>query len=139
MPLIVPDHPPPLAGPTNALGAALTCSVTVLVTVVYFAVSVGVNVVESVWAPASLMMVPAGGVYAKVPATFAVALSWAADSAVPAVTGAGTAQVTVGASGPTVQLGVTDLPKRAPLGATMYVVQSGKFTRPLTMGYVTPL
>ena len=59
------------------------------------AVSVGVNVAVKVWVPA-LGVVPLAGLYTIAPATLPVALSCAAESAVPKVIALGVAQVIVG-------------------------------------------
>jgi len=59
-------------------------------------VSVGVNVTLNICVPAVLITVPAAGLYANVPATFAVAFNCAELKAVPAITAAGVAHVITG-------------------------------------------
>jgi hypothetical protein len=61
-------------------------------------VSVGVNVTLSVCAPVALSTVPAAGVYANVPSTFAVAFNCAAPSVSPTAAAAGVAHVITGVS-----------------------------------------
>src|SRR5688500_13934449 len=78
---------------TGAAGA--TVIVTVPVAVVKFAASAGVKRTESGELPIG-NTVPAAGVYAKVPAVFALALSWVAPSGRPTTMGAGVAHVTTG-------------------------------------------
>ena len=76
-------------------GAAFTVNPTLLVAVLKSVVSVGVNVTDSVWLPAP-GVVPAEGLYAKLPAVLAVASSCVALSAVPLVIAAGVGQLIVG-------------------------------------------
>ena len=72
----------------------------------------------------------------------ALAFNCVPESRVPTVTALGVVHVMAGVIGPLtpgVQFGVVDPPFNEPLGPTMNVVQSGKFTRPFTIGYVPPL
>jgi hypothetical protein len=108
----------------------------------------GVKVTDSVCVPTVFIVVPDGGVYTNVPAIAlpladAVAFNCAGPSAIPRVMAAGVAHVIVGVVGlgppPGVQPATSDPANRAPFGATRYVVQSGKFTQPFTIGYNTLL
>lgn len=72
-----------------------TVIVTLAVAPLYVLVSVGVNVTESVCVPAA-STVPAGGLYANVPATLAVASNCGAPRGVGFVIAAGCGQVIVG-------------------------------------------
>ena len=81
---------------TGAVRGPFTTSVCVTVAVEYRVRSAGVKVALSVCVPAG-STVPATGLYANVPFTFAVAFSCVAPSAVPCVIGAGAAQVSTGA------------------------------------------
>jgi hypothetical protein len=72
-----------------------TVIVTLAVALLYLPVSVGVNATASVCVPAS-STVPAGGLYANVPATFAVASNCAVPKGVGFVIAAGCDQVIVG-------------------------------------------
>ena len=78
-------------------GAPLFTSIeTLLVAVVYEIASPGVKVTLRLCPAPTPRSVPKPGVYAKVPATSAVALSWVADSAVSFLIAAGLLQVMTG-------------------------------------------
>jgi hypothetical protein len=76
--------------------AVFTVNDTVFDATLYVVVSVGVNKTLSVCVPDVFRTVPATGVYANVPATFAVAFNCAAPSVVPTATAAGVAHVITG-------------------------------------------
>src|SRR3954469_6303884 len=83
-----------------------TVMLTVLVAVVKFAASVGVNVTESVCAAPAFRTAPAAGVYTRVAAVAELAFSCVAPSAVPNVMSAGAGQVMTGVRFSTVMLTV---------------------------------
>src|SRR3954469_1450913 len=83
-----------------------TLMLIVLVTVLTFTVSVGVNVTDSVWVLPALSTAPAAGVQTNVPSTppLTVAFSCVVLSAVPNVMSAGVGQVITGVAFSTLML-----------------------------------